>query len=127
MTDESARKVAECYEQKQMVLEKFRGRACYSHFVQAAEFFVRSETGIAGVEDLRFHSSARAGGSTWRIRFAQADSRRIHEARVCRCVNGSTWLPPSPTTPDPAAMVPSMRPGKNVSSPLSRSVRAAAW
>ncbi|HST53517.1 MAG TPA: sucrase ferredoxin [Pyrinomonadaceae bacterium] len=85
--DASARRIADEYRAGRVVNEKFRGRACYSHFVQAAEFFVRSESGVVGVEDLGFHSSARAGDSTWRIRFSQADSRRLHEARVRRFIS----------------------------------------
>ncbi|HZT61098.1 MAG TPA: sucrase ferredoxin [Pyrinomonadaceae bacterium] len=85
--DSSARRIADEYRRGRVVNEKFRGRACYSHFVQAAEFFVRKQSGVAGVEDLPFHSSSRVDGSTWRVRFTQKDTRRRHEAFVRRFIS----------------------------------------
>jgi hypothetical protein len=85
--DSSARRIADEYRGGRVVNEKFRGRACYSHSVQAAEFFVRTESGVAGVEELLFQSSARTGYSTWRVRFTQAGTRRLHEARVRRFIS----------------------------------------
>ena len=72
------------YGERRLVLEKFRGRACYSHHAQAAEFFVRAEARLTGVEDLRFQSSERAGESSWRVRFAETAAGRVHEALVSR-------------------------------------------
>jgi hypothetical protein len=77
------RAVAE-YREGRMVLDKFRGRACYSHQAQAAEFFVRAAAGLSAVEALRFRSSEREGGDAWRVRFTEAASGRVHEARVAR-------------------------------------------
>jgi hypothetical protein len=83
--DEGAgRRVVGEYGERRMVLEKFRGRACYSHHAQAAEFFVRAEARLTGVEDLSFQSSERAGESSWRVRFAEVAAGRVHEARVGR-------------------------------------------
>ena len=53
--------------------------------MQAAEVFVRAEGGAAGVEDLRFLSSERTGEAVWRVRFSDARTGRVHEARIsCR-------------------------------------------
>lgn len=84
MTDESARRVASRYEQNQMVLEKFRGRACYSYPIQAAEFFIRKETGIEGINDLRHLSNERLDDDVWRIRFIKTDESEVHEAVIIR-------------------------------------------
>jgi hypothetical protein len=84
MTEERAHAVVSRYEQGQIVLDKFRGRACYSYPVQSAEFFIRSETGIAGIDDLRGLSSERVGDSSWRVRFGAAEGREIHEVVVRR-------------------------------------------
>jgi hypothetical protein len=84
MTDERAREVVESYERGRIVLDKFRGRACYSYPVQAAEFFIRRETGITGVESLRGLSSERVDDDSWRVRFSSPDGREIHEAVVKR-------------------------------------------
>jgi hypothetical protein len=84
MDEAAGRRVVEEYREGRMVLEKFRGRACYSQQAQAAEFFVRVASGVTGVEALRFHSSERAGAAAWRVRFSEAAAGRVHEARVSR-------------------------------------------
>ncbi|HYY95158.1 MAG TPA: sucrase ferredoxin [Pyrinomonadaceae bacterium] len=84
MDEEAGRRVIAEYGEGQIVLEKFRGRACYSHQAQAAEFFVRAAAGVKGVEALRFHSSERAGADAWRVRFDEPAAGRVHEARVAR-------------------------------------------
>jgi len=80
--DASGRRAVGEYRERRVVLEKFRGRACYSRHVQAAESFVRTEAGIVGVEALRFQSSAREGVESWRVRFTEGAAGRVHEARV---------------------------------------------
>lgn len=82
--EEAGRRAVEEYREGRMVLDKFRGRACYSHQAQAAEFFVRAAAGLNAVEALRFRSSERAGGDSWRVQFTEAASGRVHEARVAR-------------------------------------------
>jgi hypothetical protein len=82
-TEETGRKIVGGYNARQMVLDKFRGRACYSHQVQAAEFFARCEAGINGVEDLRFITSRREAKASWLVRFADSDGR-IHHVSVGR-------------------------------------------
>jgi hypothetical protein len=80
--DVAGRRIVGEYGEGRVVLDKFRGRACYSRHVQAAESFVRSEAGVVGVEALRFQSSAREGVESWRVRLAESSAGRVHEARV---------------------------------------------
>ena len=84
VTEELAREVASRYEQKQIVLENFRGRACYAYPVQAAEFFIRTEAGITGINELRGLNSLRLDDNRWRVRFITADQTKLHEAVVVR-------------------------------------------
>jgi hypothetical protein len=65
-----------------MTTDGYRGRACYSYAVQAAEFFVRTQTGLTALEELRQLDCARAGEKSWRVRFSSATGGRIHEARI---------------------------------------------
>jgi hypothetical protein len=81
---EAGRRVVEAYRAGRVLTEEFRGRACYSHFIQAAEYFVRNEASVGGVEDLRFVSSESAGEESWRVRFVEPAAGRTHEARVSR-------------------------------------------
>ena len=83
-TVEAGRRIVNEYRAGRMVLDKFRGRACYAHHTQAAEFFIRAEAGLAGLEELRHLSSVREGDSVWYVSFTETETGRIHEARV-RC------------------------------------------
>ena len=85
VTEETGREVVEEYRRGRLVPGKYRGRACYSYHVQAAEFFVRRETTAAELDALRFGRSERLDNSTWRVRFVEAGGERAHEAVVsCR-------------------------------------------
>jgi hypothetical protein len=82
VTETTARAIIEEYREGRIVLDKYRGRACYSHPVQAAEFFVRCETGITGVEDLSYVGTERVEEKNWRVRFDHAKSESVYEADV---------------------------------------------
>ena len=83
-TPEAGRRVADAYRAGRVPLEGLRGRACYSHHIQAAEAFVRAEAGVAGVEDLHFLSAHPEGADAWRVRFEERAGGRVHEAHVVR-------------------------------------------
>ncbi|HEX8137965.1 MAG TPA: sucrase ferredoxin [Pyrinomonadaceae bacterium] len=82
VTEESAARVMAEYEARRVVLDKYRGRACYSYHVQAGEFFIRRASGLAGLDQLRHLRSERLEETAWRVRFIEADGTRIHEAIV---------------------------------------------
>jgi hypothetical protein len=82
VSEAAGARVAAEYARGRIVLENFRGRACFAHPVQAAEYFVRAETGLVGLDDLRLAGRGRAGALTWRVRFAAAADGKIYEATV---------------------------------------------
>jgi hypothetical protein len=79
--EDTAASAASEYARGRILTENFRGRACFSHPAQAAECFVRAETGLVGLDDLRLASVKRAGELTWRVRF-DAPDEKVYEARV---------------------------------------------
>jgi hypothetical protein len=81
-TEESARRVISEYRAGRIMLDKFRGRACYLGFTQAAEFFARTESGLTDLDALRFRSSAPEGPTAWRVRFVEEGAGRMHELLV---------------------------------------------
>jgi len=83
-TPEAGRRVAAAYRSGRVLTEGFRGRACYSHHTQAAEAFVREESGTAGVEELHFLSAHPEGADAWHVRFEERANSRVHEAHVVR-------------------------------------------
>jgi hypothetical protein len=66
------------YRRGELNLKHYRGRCCYPRAVQAADFFIRNETGLIGIDDLRFDGVTR--GETSLVRFQRAG--RIYEAGV---------------------------------------------
>ena len=82
VTEDSGRRVIEEYEARRIVLDKYRGRSCYSYPFQAAEFFIRRETGLNGLDELRQLDCERVREKAWRVRFRTADGSVIHEALV---------------------------------------------
>ena len=82
MTEESGRLCLEEYEAGRVVLDKYRGRACYQYPVQAAEYFIRNESRINGLDELRHLGCERTDERQWRVRFAAAGGETIHEARI---------------------------------------------
>jgi hypothetical protein len=86
VAEQTASRIAAEYARGHIVAENFRGRACYSHPAQAAECFVRAETGLVGLDDLRLASVRRANDTSWVVRFDWADEK-IYEARVASRVS----------------------------------------
>lgn len=85
VTEDAGRRIVGDYVERRLVLAKYRGRACYSYHVQAAEFFARRETGASGLDELRFLASERLGEKSWRIMFEGVGAGKLYEARVsCR-------------------------------------------
>jgi hypothetical protein len=83
VVEDAGRRIIEDYERRQLVLDGYRGRACYSYAVQAAEFFIRTETGIRAFDALRYRRHERTGDRSWRVVFAETGvGGRIHEAHI---------------------------------------------
>ena len=79
VTEESGQSIVSNYRQRKLVLDNFRGRACYPPPIQAAEFFVRSESGLSGVSDLRFLSYNAIKPNYWKVTFVSTTDAQTHE------------------------------------------------
>jgi hypothetical protein len=82
VTEAGGRAIVEQYRQRRLVLDEFRGRACFSFPVQAAEFFIRRETGLSDLDALRYLDQERLGETTWLVRFMTKAKSVVHQARV---------------------------------------------
>lgn len=82
--EESGRRMMAEYREGRLVTEGYRGRACYGHGVQAAEFYVRREAGLLGLEELRLLDVSRVGAEAQRVRFASGGGAVVHTAVVGR-------------------------------------------
>lgn len=80
VTEDTGREIICRYKERRLALGNYRGRACYSSPVQAAEFFIRRTSGLSDLDGLRHLSRERVDASTWRVRFISAG--QIHEAVI---------------------------------------------
>jgi hypothetical protein len=85
--------IVEEYRRGRLVLSEYRGRACYSFPVQAAEFFIRKETNLNGLDQLRYLGQERIEETTWRVRFVTKAGGVLHQAQVaCRLSEFQTQI-----------------------------------
>ncbi|HVF54607.1 MAG TPA: sucrase ferredoxin [Pyrinomonadaceae bacterium] len=82
VSDEGGKRIADEYRAGRLVPAEYRGRACFSYPVQAAEYFVRSESGIVALDELRQVGCERTARNVWSVRFVSASDGRIHQAKV---------------------------------------------
>ncbi|MDQ1590632.1 MAG: hypothetical protein QOG71_1259 [Pyrinomonadaceae bacterium] len=85
VTEDAGRRIVAEYARRRLTLEGYRGRACYSYPVQAAEFFIRTETNLDALDALRYRRHERTGERSWRVTFVESlagTGARIHEAHV---------------------------------------------
>lgn len=100
----SAVAVAAAHEDGHIILDKYRGRSCYGHGEQAAEYFLRREFGLTGVHDVRRVAPERAldadssetvfaaAGETYAVRVIHGEQQ---PARLQSCADDSPTVPPS--------------------------------
>lgn len=84
----TAPRIAEDYERGQIPLDWFRGRAGQPFPVQAAEYFVRTETGIRGIDDVAIVNWHRAEGDVFLVTVAAGSSRYLAEVLMERDAEG---------------------------------------
>ena len=59
---EDAAAIVDSYERGEIRLQNYRGRCCYVRAVQAADYFLRLETGRLGIDDFQLESAAEKSG-----------------------------------------------------------------
>jgi hypothetical protein len=87
VTEELGRVIVREYEDERIALENYRGRACFSNAVQAAEFFARKESGIKEITALHRLYSARIAEESWLVRFLEAITGNVHNVQVTRVMS----------------------------------------
>ncbi len=70
ISQSDAGRVVDAYASGEIVLDKLRGRACYPKEAQAAEYFLRSNTGVTAVEEFRLEGVDALSESRLRAVFA---------------------------------------------------------
>jgi hypothetical protein len=82
VTPDSAAAILEADRAGQLVPAHYRGRACYSRAAQAAEYFLRMETGRTAINAFRLVETQSLDGKQWRVRFVAAEDGLTHTLHV---------------------------------------------
>ncbi len=77
VTAENVLSLTSAYSAGQLVPAHYRGRAAYTKPIQAADYFLRMETGIDGLEAFTLLDAARTPEG-WRVRFADQQKNTAH-------------------------------------------------
>jgi hypothetical protein len=85
---EEAASFVEQHQQKQIILDKYRGQTQYECVVQAADYFLRQEIGNSSPTDLRYMQHQNGDGSTWRVEFAEKNGS-LYEVKL----SSETFIP----------------------------------
>jgi hypothetical protein len=79
VTQDAGRRIISRYNQQTVSLDNYRGRCCYPSPIQAAEFFLRSESGLSGINDVRFLDYVPITGNHWLVRFLSQRDEQTYE------------------------------------------------
>jgi hypothetical protein len=80
--------VLDAYRRGEILLDHYRGRACYAEVVQAADYYLRRETGILDIASFHFLESEESDSDIWNIRFQDIKSGKIHQLSIARETSG---------------------------------------
>jgi hypothetical protein len=87
VTEEIGRTIVKEYAEERITLQNYRGRACFSNAVQAAEFFARTESGIRELRALHRLYSAHVAEESWLVRFLEIETGSVHNVQVTRVMS----------------------------------------
>lgn len=69
------------YEEGKVNIESFRGRSCYKSEIQAAEYYLRKETGITEVSDLVLKNSKKSG-KKFSVKFLSKSDKKTYRVKI---------------------------------------------
>lgn len=100
VTPENAVPTVSAYRRGELHLETYRGRACYPKPVQAAEYYLRSETGIVDLDGLALQSAVQPAPGRWAVRFAETRGGQAYTVSlVAETTPGLAYLNCTDTEP----------------------------
>ena len=97
-----AEELMEQYEEGKVNIQSFRGRSCHKSEVQAAEYYLRKETGITEVSDLVLKNSKKSD-KKFSVKFLSKSDKKTHRVKVRQdkkavktiksCCDGRAFVP----------------------------------
>ncbi len=80
--------VIAAHRQGHVRLENYRGRSCYDPVVQAADYYLREQTGVRDLPGFRLLDVEKLSENTSAVRFAALSDERVHRIEVLTKTNG---------------------------------------
>ena len=93
LAPDNAATVVETYRRGEIFLERFRGRACYSPAVQAAEYYLRQQSGILGLDAFQMLEAQEDPPGEWMAKFQEIDSGIVYRLVVGEEVSEQEFYP----------------------------------
>ena len=75
---EQGMRVIDAYRNRSVVLEYYRGRACYTPAQQAGEYYLRTHTGISGLDELHLAETYKLDADHWAFVFQNGVGKKYH-------------------------------------------------
>lgn len=69
VTEATTPQLVSSYREGKLLLNNLRGRACYERPIQVAEYFARSQSGLIGINDLKFSEYETIKSNYFRVKF----------------------------------------------------------
>jgi hypothetical protein len=74
--------LVDSFEQGEILIEKYRGRACYNEVVQAAEYYLRLKTNIKGISAFRLQGIKEEAENEWSVEFLKLEGDTHYRIKV---------------------------------------------
>jgi len=71
----------------ELYLSHLRGRSCYDEVTQAADFFLRQETGLRAIDDYRLLGALPGDDNQWLVRFSVPSTAEVYLVIVTRTLS----------------------------------------
>jgi hypothetical protein len=78
--------------QDELLLTHLRGRSCYEQVVQAADWFLRQETGLPGRDAYRLLDARPIDETQWAIRFAAPATGEIYRLLLSQTMSDAAYM-----------------------------------
>src|SRR5690606_27584182 len=78
----TAHDVAEAILNREVLVNKTRGRSCYSAPVQAADYYLRGATGVTAIQGIRLVNENQTGDQQWTVRLETPQDGRLYDVHV---------------------------------------------
>jgi len=79
-----ARQLVETFQRGQLDLNHYRGRASYPKVAQAAEYHLRCQTGVLGLDAFRLQATQELAPERWMVRFVSRQDQSEHTLKIVR-------------------------------------------